>query len=92
MESLRNKKRRPTYPGAILKEDVLPELDISQTAFAQRLGVSRQLVSELLHEERTVTPDMAIRLARLLGGTAKSCLNMQQTFDLWQLENKHMRN
>lgn len=92
MESLRSKKRKPTHPGAILREDVLPELGINQTELAQRLGVSRRIISEILREQRPVTPDMAIRLARLLGGTAKSWLNMQQILDLWKLENNHKRN
>jgi addiction module HigA family antidote len=92
MESLRSKKRKPTHPGAILREDVLPELGINQTALAQRLGLSRQMISEILREQRPVTPDIAIRLARLLGGTAKSWLNMQQTLDLWELESSHRRN
>ena len=39
MKALRDKKRRPTHPGAILREDVLPALEMTQTEFAQRLGV-----------------------------------------------------
>ena len=54
MRSLRNPSRRPTHPGAILREDVLPELDITQSAFANHLGVSRLTVSEILHENRVV--------------------------------------
>ena len=42
--------RRPTNPGAILREDVLPALEMTQTELAQRLGVSRLTVSDLLHE------------------------------------------
>lgn len=80
-----SKMRKPTHPGALLREDVLPALHISQTELARRLGVSRLTVSELLHEKRALSPDMAMRLARLLNTTPESWLNMQQTLDLWDL-------
>jgi len=85
-KSLRDPKRRPTHPGAILREDVLPHLGMTQKEFADRLGVSRLTVSEVIHEKRPVTPDMAMRLGRLLGNGPEVWLRMQQTLDLWQLE------
>jgi len=90
MKSLR-KMRKPTHPGALLREDVLPALNISQTGLAKRLGVSRLTVSELLHEKRALSPDMAMRLARLLNTTPESWLNMQQALDLWELEQSSKR-
>ena len=86
MRSLRDKNRRPTHPGELLREDVLPALGMTQTAFAERLGVSRLTVSELLHGKRGLSADMAVRLARLLGTTPESWLTMQQSVDLWELE------
>lgn len=91
MKTLRSKKRKPTHPGAILREDVLPSLNISQGELADRLGVSRRTVSQILHEHRPLTPDMAIRLAHFLGTTAESWLNMQQALDVWHLERKNAR-
>ena len=85
MKTVRDPKRRPTHPGEILREDVLPALDITQGEFAKQLGVSRLTVSELLREKRAVSPDMALRLARLLNTTPESWLNMQQAVDLWEL-------
>lgn len=85
MKSLRSPKRRPTHPGEVLREDVLPALNMSQTEFAKRLGVSRLTVSELLHEKRGLSPDMAGRLAKLLNTTPESWLRMQQAVDLWEL-------
>lgn len=86
METLRSKKRKPTHPGEILREDVLPALNITQVELAKRLGVSRLTVSELLHEKRTLSPDMALRLSKLLNTTPESWLRMQQALDLWELE------
>jgi antitoxin HigA-1 len=86
LQSLRDPARKPTHPGEILREDVLPSLRMTQAAFAQRLGVSRLTVSEILNEKRPVTPDMAIRLGRLLGNGPQLWLRMQQALDVWQLE------
>jgi addiction module HigA family antidote len=91
MNTLRAKDRRPTHPGAILREDVLPSLDMTQTELAERLGVSRRTVSQIIHEHRPITPDIAIRLAHLLGGTPESWLNMQLALDVWELERKNAR-
>jgi addiction module HigA family antidote len=88
MDTLRNKKRAPTHPGALLREVVLPELGITQGEFADQLGVSRRTVSEILHERRPVTPDMAIRLGKFLGNGSGVWLRMQQAVAVWILEQK----
>lgn len=83
--SLRNPNRQPTHPGAILREDVLPALGLTQTALAGCLGVSRLTVSELLHEKRGLSADLAIRLGKLTGTTPESWLRMQEALDIWVL-------
>ena len=83
--SLRDKNRRPTHPGVLLREDVLPALAMTQAEFAERLGVSRLSVSELLHEKRALSPEMAARLGKLLNTTPQSWLAMQTALDLWQV-------
>ena len=89
--SIKTKKRKPTHPGAILREDVLPGLGISQAELADRLGVSRRTVSQIIHENRPIRADMAIRLAHFLETTSESWLNMQQVLDIWELERKNAR-
>jgi len=86
MKSLRDPNRRPTHPGAILREDVLPAIDMTQTELAERLGVSRLSVSELLHEKRALSPEMAVRLAVLLNTSPESWLRMQEALDLWEVQ------
>lgn len=88
---LQTRRRKPTHPGAILREDILVALGITQTELADRLGVSRLTVSELLHEKRSLSADMALRLARFLNTTPESWLNMQQACDLWGLQNRRGR-
>ena len=85
MASMRDARRRPTHPGELLREDVLPGLGMSQTELARRLGVSRLSVSELCHEKRALTADMAVRIGRLTGTDPESWLRMQGALDLWEL-------
>jgi addiction module HigA family antidote len=59
MIMLNGRKRRPTHPGEILREDVIPALNITQGEFARTLGVSRRTVNEILQEKRPVTVDIA---------------------------------
>ena len=83
--SLRDPARKPTHPGAVLREDVLPALKMTQKEFADWIGVSRLTVSELVNEKRSVTPDMAMRLGTALGNGPQIWLGMQQNLDLWEL-------
>jgi addiction module HigA family antidote len=61
---------------------------MTQAEFAQRLGVSRLSVSDLLHEKRVMTPEMAARVAKLLNTTPESWLRMQEAVDLWEVQQK----
>ena len=92
MKSLRNPDRKPTHPGAVLREDVLPELGWTQIELANRLMVSRQTVSQLLLEQKSVTAEMAIRISSAVGGTPESWLTMQQAVDLWDAGIKFRNN
>lgn len=83
MKSLRNPDRRPTHPGAVLREDILPALKMTQTELAERLGVSRLSISELVHEKRAMSPEMAVRIATLLSTSPESWLRMQEAVELW---------
>ena len=91
MKSLRKPDRPPTHPGALLREDVLPALGLSQTAFAQRMGVSRLSISQLLNEHRALSPDMALRLEKLIGTSAESWLHMQEALELWRARQQPQR-
>jgi len=75
--------RRPTHPGEMLREDFLPDYGLTVASLAEAVGVSRQSINELLRERRAVSPDMALRLARLFGNSAEFWLNAQRAVDLW---------
>lgn len=72
----------PTHPGEVLREDVLPALNISKSAFARHIGVSRQTLYDLLAERTPVTPNLALRLGKLCGNGPALWLNMQRDYDL----------
>lgn len=85
------RKVRPTHPGAILR-NMLEEIvadgggqssSLTQKELAERLGVSRRIVSELIRERRNMTADMAIRLSRVFKTTPDIWMNLQKAVDLW---------
>jgi addiction module HigA family antidote len=81
---------KPTHPGEMLREDFMPDFRLRASDLAEKLGVSRQTVNEVLRERRAVSPAMALRLSRLFGNTPEFWLNAQRAVDLWlaQKENK----
>jgi antitoxin HigA-1 len=87
MESKRT--RKPTHPGELIREDLLPETGISQGQLANLMSVSRRTVSELVNERRKITPDIAFRLAKVFNSTPEMWLNMQQAVDLWEMNRNH---
>jgi len=80
----RERSIRPTHPGEMLREDFLPDFELTVAGFARAIGVSRQTVNELLRERRALSPTMALRLARLFGNTPEFWLNAQRAVDLWE--------
>ncbi len=85
----RDPQRQPTHPGALLREDILPNLHLSVTAAAKALGVSRQTLHNILSERVAVTPEMALRLGKLCGDGPEIWLRMQVAYDLWKAEREH---
>jgi len=81
---------KPTHPGEMLREDFMPDFGLRASDLAEKLGVSRQTVNEVLRERRAVSPAMALRLSRLFGNTPEFWLNAQRAVDLWvaQKQNK----
>ena len=72
---------RPVHPGEILREE-LQELDMSASALAEALCLTPNLITEVLNEQRGITADTALRLARYFGTTPQFWLNLQMSFEL----------
>ena len=79
---LNNRKRRPTHPGEILREDFLPAAGLTQDKLARVLGVSRRTVSEILRAE-TCYDRHGTPLGARLWHVARDVLGLQQDVDLW---------
>ncbi len=75
--------QRPVHPGAMLREDFLPDFGLTVSGVADAIGVSRQSINELLRERRAVSPEMALRFGRLFGNAPEFWLNAQRAVDLW---------
>jgi addiction module HigA family antidote len=77
------KNRAPTHPGEMLLEEFLKPMGMTQSDFAARLGVSYPRLNEIIQAKRGVTPNTALRLARVLGMSAEFWLGLQTDWDLW---------
>ena len=74
---------RPIHPGEMLREDFMPDYELTVSSLSDALCVSRQTVNELIRENRSLSPTMALRLSRLFGNSAEFWLNAQRAVDLW---------
>ena len=81
------RNRPPTHPGEMLFEEYVKPLDLTQAELARRLGVSYPRLNEIIKGRRSVTPDTALRLSRVLGMSADFWLGLQQDWDLWHAMN-----
>jgi antitoxin HigA-1 len=79
-------RRAPTHPGEILREDVLPAVELSVSEAARQLRISRQTLHRILKGSHGISPEMALRLGKFCGNGPGLWLRMQQGYDLWKAE------
>ena len=80
------KQFNPPHPGKFIRRTYIEPFDISARQVAAHLNVSPSTFSRLIAEQNRITPDMAIRLSKVLGRSPQSWLQMQMNYDLWQAE------
>jgi addiction module HigA family antidote len=80
------KMHNPPHPGEILRELCLVPLELTVTAAARALGVSRKTLSGIINGRAGISPEMAVRLSLAFGTSAESWLNQQIQYDLWHAE------
>ena len=73
--------KNPPHPGE-LNGDTLEELGVSIVDAARALAITRQQLHNLIAGRCGITPEMAVRLEKAIGGTAETWLRMQMNFDL----------
>jgi len=83
-----NTRRKPTHPGEILREDVIKPIGLTVTESAKRLGVTRKTLSALINCKASMSPEMAVRVAKATKTSPESWLYMQAKLDLWLAEQK----
>ena len=76
----------PVHPGEIIKEDILPSAGLSVTAAAKALGVSRQMLHDILAERKPMSAVMCLKVARLFGGSPEVWMRLQAAYDLKKAE------
>jgi len=84
-------KRKPTHPGKVLSEDVIKPLGITVTEAAKRLGVTRKTLSTLLNCKASLSPEMAVRVAKATNTSPESWMYMQAKLDLWTAARKSLK-
>lgn len=76
------KKLPPVHPGEILLEEFLKPMSLSQYRVAKDIGVPARRINEIVHGQRAISADTALRLARFFGMSERFWLNLQVRYDL----------
>lgn len=80
------RKMKPVHPGAILREDILKEMNLSITEAAEGLHISRKQLSKIVHESASITAEMAVRLENAFNVPAEFWLDLQKKYDIWNVQ------
>ena len=83
--------KNPPHPGTVVPHDCVEPLDLTITDAAAALQVTRTTLSELVNGRRGISPDMAVRLSKVFGGSAQSWLVQQAQYDLAQIKTGHLK-
>ncbi len=78
----------PLHPGRHVRETCLEPLELSVTAAAKALCVTRQTLNNLVNEKSSISPEMAVRLEKMGWGTADGWLRLQMNYDLVQVRQR----
>ncbi len=78
----------PPHPGEFIREIYISPFEISVRKVADSLGVSPSTFNRLLNGDSNISPEMALRLSKVLGRTPESWLTMQDHYDLWHVKKR----
>lgn len=76
------RKMRIIHPGELLREEIINAYELKIGETAKLLGISRQMLNNIIHEKSDITPDMAYRIAQVFGGKAEIWANLQTKYNL----------
>jgi len=83
--------KNPPHPGGVVLRQCIEPLGLSITKAAEALGVTRTTLSELVHEKRGISPEMAVRLSQVFGGSAESWVTQQAHYDLARVQREKIK-
>lgn len=83
--------KNPPHPGGVVLRQCIEPLGLTVTGAAAALGVTRNTLSELVNERRGISPEMAVRLSKVFGGTEEGWLAQQAQYDLAQVRRVRLK-
>ena len=83
--------KNPPHPGTVVLQECIEPLNLTITQAAEALGVTRNTLSELVNGRRGISPEMAIRLSKVFGGSAESWLVQQAQYDLAHIQAENLK-
>ena len=83
--------KNPPHPGTVVLQECIEPLDLTITQAADALGVTRNTLSELVNGKRGISPEMAVRLSKVFGGSAESWLLQQAQYDLAHVRSERIK-
>ena len=86
METKSTRMKNPPHPGRIVRQECIEPLGLTVTETAERLGVTRQALNDLVNGKAGISPLMAIRLSKAFGSSPDVWLGLQMEYDLAQAE------
>ncbi len=76
--------KSPAHPGGFIKHEIIAPLELTVTAAAAALGVTRAALSTLLNERASLSPEMALRVEKAFGVSMDTLMRMQNSYDIAQ--------
>lgn len=83
--------KNPPHPGGVVLRECIEPLGLTITDAAAALGVTRNTLSELVNEKRGISPEMAVRIAKVFGGTEEGWLLQQAQYDLAHVQRDRLK-
>ena len=83
--------KNPPHPGVVVLQECIEPSGVTITQAAAALGVTRNTLSELVNAKRGISPEMAVRLAKVFGGTEQGWLIQQAQYDLAQVRRDRIK-
>jgi len=83
--------KNPPHPGLVVLQECIEPLGLTITDAAEALGVTRNALSELVDGKRGISPEMAVRLSEVFGGSEQGWLVQQAQYELAQVRRDHLK-